>query len=132
MHNLTFRGSLNTGHCYVPWLLALWLPVKIRFKHSWDMRARKDLQEHPHFSEEEFLFSLSAVGRVLNYSLQQRHGPLGSLMLTYDTTNRECGNWQLQWGQILSHNKDQNGISLSHPNVSKQRLCPWLYHKHLF
>lgn len=35
----------------------------------------------------KFCFCLSCVDRVLNYSLQQRHGPLGSLMLTCDLHN---------------------------------------------
>ena len=38
-------------------------------------------------------FCLSCVGRALNYSLQQRHVPLSSLMLTCDLHNP--GMWRL-------------------------------------
>lgn len=54
---------------------------------SWNMRVSKDPSEYPPFTDGEAVL-LSCVGRALNYSLQQRHGPLSSLMLTGELHNR--------------------------------------------
>lgn len=74
-------------------------------------------------------FCLSCVGRALNYSLQQRHVPLSSLMLTCDLHNP--GMWRLAakmgtnpFTEKKKKKKTQNGIKLSHPNVFKHQLCP--------